>query len=359
MGIREDFYTALGEQFIDDPSGSFLFHFLREERLRKKTDKTFAQASLDELLGLLADRNQKLQLNEEDRTWILALGARAGGEKLREVLEYTRGDRGQYKRIQEALRGHPELVTEKERNKLRRIVLDAVVMQEARTFLYDAGFSMDQKELRPDRKENRMLKMLDAWCEDTGHSLCQKGASGPSALTAEERQAWNEMFQLLQKKPTRIILPVRVDTRTGVGLYLVGALCFTRKVRQMMKDPLNKKQTLNCVFVCLGPSDFYNDDDGIDDETDDKIANGFHLEMRPIKGYTIFGVTLEDGEKMFSYILNSQLAKEFIRDWNDTAPQGTPKLLKIYFRSAQREKLDGMLLVAEGRQASEQDEKFK
>ena len=76
MGIREDFYTALGEQFIDDPSGSFLFHFLREERLRKKTDKTFAQASLDELLGLLADRNQKLQLNEEDRTWILALTVR-------------------------------------------------------------------------------------------------------------------------------------------------------------------------------------------------------------------------------------------------------------------------------------------
>ncbi len=102
MGIRENFYIALRNEFDDNPSESFLFRFLLEER--KKKGKNFAQAPLDELLDLLANlanRNQKIRLSQNDWDWLLSLGKRIGGIKLQRVYEIPNGTKpvtGSYRR---------------------------------------------------------------------------------------------------------------------------------------------------------------------------------------------------------------------------------------------------------------------
>lgn len=348
MGIRREFYADLRKKFIAGPSESFLFRFLLKERLSDDKKEDFTHAPLGELLELLADRNQKLQLGEENRRWLWTLGMRTGGQKLWEKLESARGDRAQYKLILDVLRDCPEAVTGHELNKLRGMVLDAVVMRDAWTFLYDAGFSPKQPDEHPARKKDRVLEMLDAWCNETGRSLCQGGVSGSGELTDAERQAWNRMFRLLQnrKKPAEVILPVRVDPRTGIGLYLVSTKYLSIEVQRQLKRQ-------NCIYMCLGPSYFPEIEKFRSSDINVKIYNEFRLYVGPLLDDKAYDVTLESGERMFSFILDSPLAYDFFCDQNLTAPPDTPKMLLDYFQPAQRESTRE--LAAEGRAAFKRD----
>lgn len=351
MDIRKKFYSSLWEQFNDQPDTSFLFKFLRKKRQEAgKGKKDFAHASLDELLELLADRNQKLQsqLSKEDLMLLRELGGRVEGAKPPGMQTYTPGGGTQYKRLLEPLRGHSEVVSEAELDKLREMVLNAVVKRDAWTFLYNAGYSKKRKEDHPSRKEDRMLEMLGVWCMDRGLDLFRVGEAGSGALTGEERQAWDDMFGVLQtmKKPENVILPVRVNPCTGVGLYLVSTIWFTPDVRSTMKA-LNG-QPLNCVFVCLGTTYF---------PPDEEKGYDFELTMIPLPDdHLSWGVTLSDGEEMYESILASEKDYEFFRGINDSAPPGTPDLLKRYFWQEEEEP-DWKELVEEGRHASEQDKK--
>lgn len=398
MRASETFYTTLWNQFRITPSTSFLFRFLRQERIerQKKEDETkaigqrkdfdFSHATLDTLLGCLADRNLNLQLDldEADKEWLLSLCERVGGAALRERLKDTRGCRTRYKLLQEALKGHSEKVTEQDLDKLRGWVLDAAVVQDAWTFFYDAGLCKKKKrqkagkdeepgeetaeDISPNRhtprRKDRVLGMLDAWCKETHHSLRWDGASGFDEMDKDWRKACNDMFLLLQRmeEPTSFILPVRVDPRTGIGLYMVG-IDYFRNVKTNILERLEAPKQ-NCVFLCFGPYAFFNFTDHVKTEAsediDENIADNFYMNMLPVKTETepLFGVTLEDGEALFNYILkNEDLAYECFRVNNIIAPPGTPKLLQIYFDSVQEEEKQPSQsqLVEEGRQESEKE----
>lgn len=390
MRTSEKFYTALWNQFRITPSTSFLFRFLRQERIerQKREDETkaigerrdfdFSHATLDTLLGYLADRNRNLQLDldEADEEWLLSLCERLGGPLERRG---TRSTRARYKRLQEALRGHYGQVSGQELDKLRKWVLDAAAIQDAWTFFYDAGFCKKKKKLEKDeepgeetvedtspirrepRRKDRVLGMLDAWCRETHHSLRWDGASGTGEADENWRKACNDMFLLLQRmeEPNSFILPVRVDPRTGIGLYMVGIDYFQNLKARILKNLQVPKQ--NCVFLCFGPYAFYNFTDNGKTEAVEDIADNFYMNMLPVKIETepLICVTLEDGEALFDFIMkNEDLAYECFRMNNMIAPPGTPKLLQIYFDSVQEEgeKLPSRSQLAEeGRRESEKE----
>lgn len=349
MSIREDFYKALREQYQQNPEESFLFSFLREERLKasaeskgKRKRKGFDSTPLDELLGLLSDRHLSLRLREEDREWLCGLGERAGDAQLWKELERTTRERAQYQLIKKALEEHPEVVREEELRRLRGLVLDAMVMQDARAFLYDAGFPVDEEQKgRKESKKDRMLTMMDEWGKQTHHCLSKERATGADELTVKERTAWGQMFRLLQRseETTDIVMPVRVDPLTGAGLYLVGVECYTREDAKRMRAKGQK-----CAFVCLLPSDVPNPDE----------AQGFYLYLTPSVDDTITCVSLKDGEKMLAAIKMTGLAYEFFKWINGEALPETPELLQEYFL------LEGQslpLLAEEGRRESAKDRK--
>ncbi len=380
MGIRDDFYKGLRAEYAQDPDSSFLFRFLKNEH---RTDCD--QMSVDDLLGRLANRNLTLNLPEAGREWLCALGERAGGAQLRETLEHTPGERKQSQLIQEALRKQPEVVHEEDLACLRGLVLDAQTRQRARAFLDDAEFPLedmrkevpfeivgggddeeenDAQKKKPRKakdnaksgktKKDRMMNMLDDWGRETHYCLCPERASGSNGLTDEERKAWNEMFRLLQDMDdtTGIILPVRVDTLTGAGLYLAGVDCYLRREAERMKDKETKVQ-YKCVFVCLIPSEIPNPD----------YHHGFYLYLTPYGDDTVFCVSLADGEKMFSAIQKSRMVYDFFWQVNGIAPsiqkagtvvRSTPEQLRDYFFQA---KETHAVLVEEGRLESERDRK--
>lgn len=75
--------------------------------------------------------------------------------------------------------------------------------------------------------------------------------------------------------------------------------------------------------------------------------------MGPLMDDKAYDVTLESGERMLSFVLNSPLAYDFFYDQNAAAPPGTPKMLLDYFQSVQRE--SDQELAEEGRRAFERD----
>ena len=316
-----------------------------EERDKHK-QKDFKQMPLDDLMRLLTNRNLSLSLAPKDREWLCGLGERAGDAQLRTALENTTWERTQYQLIQEVLSEHPEVVSEEELMKLRELVLDAMVMQDAKTFLYNVGFPVDNTPKgRREPMKDRMLTMLDEWGKQTHHYLCAEQTSGSDNLTDEERRAWSEMFRLLQQMndTTDIILPVRVDPFTGAGLYLVGIECYSHNDEADEEIEKLKANGQKCVFVCLLPSEVPNPDE----------AHGFYLYMTPSMEDTITCVNIEDGERMFAGIKLSRIAYDFFHWINGFAPPGTPEMLKVYF--SEREQEEEVQLAEEGRRESDLD----
>lgn len=407
MDIRSYFYGKLREEFggsyeDSDPSKSFLFQYLlkkrweKEEELRTSEEDwekkwrtgDFSRVPLEKLLEELADRNRKLKLDENDRDWLCGLCGKAGGKKLVDQLKRIPTSRAQYTRILEALRDRSDLVGETDLNQLRRKVLYASVMRDARAFLYDAGFPVDQgEEDHPPRdRKDHILTMLDDWCREEGFSLRRQDdkeesgqTSSSGVLTAEEREVWETMFRVLQsmKEPTRIILPVLMDDRayrrTGIGLYLIGAKNLSEKAQRILAKDHQK-----CVFICLGGDDFRDLDEDDYEYEDEKPKRAkkektgqekleeeidqSHLVMRPVRDGSLYEVDLRSGERMFSNIIRGKDAYTFIQGRNRTAPQGTPEQLLHYFRPElpkQGKKEDRRTQVQVGKQALERDLKNK
>ena len=378
MMVSEAFFTELWNQLLTDQADSFLARYLRKEK-----EEAFSHATLDELLGFLADRNKKLQLEArleaEYQEWLDHLRERVPGLLPADgAAEHTRGGRVQYRLLREALKNHPEAVLESEVRRLRGIVQDAAAVQSAWTFLYNSGFCRSRKwvedettgqktvkitldrispedKTRKLRKEDRTFRMLDEWCRATNHYLAWAGAS---------REDWKEMFRLLQgetgKERNDLILPVKIDPNTGIGLYLVGLHQFTEKFIQQLRNRSGCGPALNYVFLCLGPSVFIDQTQtraNIKKEFKSQFAEGISISLNPMMDENHnpypYCVTLKDGEELFSFLQkNERISYDFFCYNNESPPPGTPKALHIYFET---EKMDLHALADEGRKASEED----
>ena len=379
MGISEIFYAELWEQLRDQPENAALPRWLLEERRRKGQD--FSGVPLEGLLGLLADRNRKLQLDQAGRAWLYGLGERAGALPASGGVTCTPRGRKLYRRLLSAFTGHSGAVSPDELEKLRGLVLEASVRQEAWEFLANAGFPRprpaaehdpddpesfadddgDSPTRRKPRRNDRVLGLLDRWCSETGRTLSQpgRGASpGTAASGPGSREDWNAMLQAFQRMPgePEAILPVRADPVTGIGLYLVGTGNFRdpELKRQMRRDWPGKP--LKCVFVCFGPSEFEDETGFVSGSPGKKLAYGARLSMHPLQGLATYCVTPEDGEALFEYLRRQEpTAFGYYRTANLNAPPGTPDALKVFFADSDRPAPQPRPTPEEGRRAALED----
>lgn len=377
MSVSEIFFTELWNQLLTNQADSFLARVFRDEK-----KEAFSRATLDKLLGLLADRNKNLQLEARLETeyyeWLDRLRKNAPDVLPPDLAAgHPQRGRAQYRRLREALKNHPEAVSESELQKLRGIVQDAAAVQDAWNFLYNSGFGRKKKceedkttgektvkvttldRILPDdktrkiRKNDRMLRLLDEWCSETNHSLVWAGTAWE-----ESRAEWKEMFRLLQgetgKRRDSLLLPVKIDPSTGIGLYLVGLKNFrNKKLVEQIRNKSRNGQTINYVFLCFGPTMFIDDTKEYEKEDFDfQLADGAYISLNPMMGEETYSVSLEDGEKRFSYL---QKDYSFFRGNNGSPPPGTPKGLHIYFEQEEQEKMDLQALADEGRKASEEE----
>lgn len=393
--ISEKFYTELWYQLRYNQSTAFLLTWLRKERRAKGKD--FSQATPEELLTLLAGRNHKLRLDAESRAWLCGLGERAGGTLEGWDAGHPPKGRKAYRALLRAFAGHPDALAPDELSRLRETVLDASVRQEAWEFLFNAGFDRPKAQEDPDlettepdvwaekamqaglaaenptrrknpRREDRVLRMLEDWCAETGHTLRRGGMPDAGQAGAGTREDWQQMLLALQRmrEPADLLLPVRIDPATGTGLYLVSLGQFQneglkKQIREETGIPVN------CVFVCFGLDEFRDETETFQGGAGDKITAGASVVLSPLsspaaQGELPYCVTLEDGEAQLSYLLRrEELAYQAFRLNNASAPPGTPDALKVYFSDPARkeEPETWETLAAEGRRESEREQAAK
>lgn len=389
MRASETFYAALWADFLNNQQKSWITKFYRQKR--RENGKDFSKSSPAELLALLAKPARDLSIPKEYQDWVLKLG----GEALREAIaaERPRGVRAKFRLLQDLCEKNPELISGKGLDRLRILVLRAAAEKEAWDFFYDIGYrkpgepeaeekgtsemgegveryvsetvanrAFEKPREKPRRKDNAFT-MFDAWCASTSHVVTAAHAAHAAAgLTDEARRDWNRMYTILQRRPApaSVILPVMIDPATGIGLYLVGLQNFGNKKFQRdlaamiagkVRQDARVAPSCNCVFLCMGPTDFWGEIEGYKgEELEERMREESYISCAPI-GDTICCVTLEDGERQFKNLVsNDSSAYSFFRGYNRCVPEGTPKSLHIFFeKEGPKKKISYKKLEEEGK----------
>lgn len=290
---RGDAYVQLREASLD-------------WRLGRLSQTELLRASLS-LLG----KNSKLRLGEECRTILLAcarrLGVSAGGRP-----------RQRCRALLEALDRNPpqeDPLSRREMEALSRGVLEAILIQDARTFLYDGG-SPAQGGVGPGRKRDRTMDVLDAYCRENRLTL-QRPSAGAWELTEEEIARYEALFERLRAgKNEGVFLPVRIDPATGAGVFIVG--------RDYFRDVPSLYRSIRgaCCYACL----YWNDL---------TLEDGYGLSLSCLADREELGELcgfphLREAMDWSAHILRRE-AMEFYREKNGPPPEHCPDALRGCF----------------------------
>lgn len=348
-GIREEFYSALRREFKeDDFTKSFLYRYLKKEKddgilrggaaasgrdgpyvLLKTSFMELEQGKLSQedclrvVLDVLA-KTSKLHLEKSVRELLWEYGRRLCG---REMFDGLRRDKQRYEAMRRALeKGAPAgRLGSGDWERLREEVLKRVLEIDAKTFMYDAGFplSAEQEETIDRRKKDRLLDMFNDYCEEKQLFLQRRSFAGQDAqgLSSGQKQRIEAFYQQLRqsRRGESMLIPIRIDPLTGVGLYIVGR----RYYRQTVPNLSRSIQGSCCYAV------FFLDD--IPPEDDPDI---------PEEERQVFLRCIEDDERDFPHLDEAlswykkscrENGCRYFRFANGEAPAGCPKELRLYF----------------------------
>ncbi len=320
MELREQFYEALRAEFENGQRASFLYRYLEKERREHPREDDYARlercyalmksggAGQRDYLVLALEvliKNSRLR-PYKGRVILLDYGrARFGPE----FFQGRRRDREKYRALLAALKGEDTVKPMKpaEVRTLHQELRAAILCRDAQTYLYDAK-----------RKRDRDMAMLEAYCDKRKLVLAPGGGpgAGQGPLTPRELEQWETLFQALRRKGkqySKVLIPIRIDPRTGAGLYIVGRSHY----------PFPKRLKYACYYAC-----FCLDEVGA--EGDITLVHRTLLEeldaMCDLPG-------LEEAEKWyFNMIREGEDAWGVYHTHNGSAPRDCPEPLRKYFQ---------------------------
>lgn len=338
MGIRADFYQALRQEFQDGQRASFLYRYLQRERRASPREDDYAhlergfalyqagQASQRDYLRLalaVLVKNGKLRL-DKGRDLLAEYGRALGGG---DFFQGKRRDRDRYQALLTALEKDVTPMEPQAVETLHREVLSAILIQDAQTYLYDAG-----------RKKNRDMAIFEARCEEKELVLVPRRGqgAGQGPLTAQELASWEALFAALRREKRRkVLIPIRIDPQTGAGLFIVGIAYYPKKFQ-------TSPQRKSCYYAY-----FYLD--GYEAEDDVSLVYRFiPEELEDLTG-TLDFPSLAEAEQWYRHMLLED-AGGFFR-CNGAPPRGCPPELRRYFQTQEAPREDRAALVREGREA--------
>ncbi len=328
MGVREQFYGQLRMEFDNGRNKSFLYRYLKQERKAHPKEDDYAR--LERCYALLKKGEtgqrdylilalQVLIKNGRLRPIragdiLLAYGRALGGE---DFFRGLRRDRDKYAALQKVLEAGkpalsmpPEAVTE-----IHGDLLDAMLRRDAQTYLYDAG-----------RKKDRDMAMLDAYCDKKGLVLAPGGKNhGSAPLTRQELDQWEALFRALWRERRRdVLIPIRIDPRTGAGLFIAGSAHCPKELRGDRKDP--------CYYVCSYPCKLQKEDG--DTYLFSRFFTAEPEDLKDPRGMLPFP-SLDEAQKWYFQKLRAKKDDDLFRllylRRNNKAPRGCPEELLWYF----------------------------
>ena len=210
-------------------------------------------------------------------------------------------------------------------------ILYEILLDDAKTFLYDSG-----------RKTDSTMQMIESFFEREDAFFELEGYSGEAGgqLDEEKINDTKKLFEMLDGDPARryAIVPVAIDPSSGMGLYIIGMgedgpdniMISGRMSRSLLKGH-------NCVYA------IFNFDEAV-------YSSEFHPD--DIYGFLKFGLAengiypgnrLEDAcayynsRRMFA---REDQALEMFVDSNNDAPEGCPDSFLKYFAGSRDRRFD-------------------
>lgn len=253
------------------------------------------------------------------------------------VRRFDRQDADVYRRYAESNYAQPPYEALRE---LTHAILRCAAHVEVKAFFYDAGYPLNDNsygnipEKNGGRKPRRQsaggdnaatdagrgrkprvdktLSLLDAYCAAGHLSLFHSGAEA----SLEDCKRLYEL--LVQGDNEKVLVPLRVDSRTGCALYIVGRNFYANMYAgiETMKRAKNYRNSHNaCAYGILQ----------LDSTTDD-LPLGYTLSDW-FDAYT----SLEEAIVQYENVCIDTLAE--IREDNEELPPGSPAVFAIYRKS--------------------------
>lgn len=339
MGLKERFYDELRTEFENGQRTSFLYRYLERERKDSPREDDYARleccyarleagdVSQKDYLMLALQvllKNGKLRAGRT-RELLLEYGRRLYGE---EFFRGKRRDSEKYRAMlnaleeEEPVRGmEPQAVRD-----LHRELLGAILCRDAQTYLYDAG-----------RKKSRDMAVLEAYCEDKELDLVHHRDWGTSSgrLTQRELEQWESLFQSLRRDGSRrkVLIPIRIDPRTGAGLYIVGSDYYPKDLY------VEKDRQGACYYA------YFYLDEMAEEEDITLIFRSFQEELEQMCQVTC----LDEAQRWYFNMLREDAGRLF-HD-NGPPPGDCPEELRQYFEPDEELPQDRKALEREGREA--------
>ena len=241
--------------------------------------------------------------------------------------------------------------SEKEMELLKDTLQTGILIAQAKAFLYDAGYPVENKKNKSDenasepvgyvnkRRQDSILELVDLYLMRKGGGTFTSGAS--HELKSEEfKNQCLKTFSVLQaQKCDSIFLPLYIDSNTGSGIYIVGVNCLGEStlVESSRKWKRDGWKRFKCHFTYIGWLGIDMEEESISlykqafgDDLDRAIdffeaeQEGSYAVFSDLNGKYISGLE----NKYMEYFDNNKITQEDIQKYEETLQNKIYKELK-------------------------------
>lgn len=353
IGVKQEFYGSLRDDYIKKGTQSFLYRYMEQEKIKLfasgekgattgKRGDAYLQLKLHERAFHLGDlseteflnsilqmllKGDKLRLKKESRQMIFDIAVQIEGELF---FNQCKRDSDKYEKVIEALTKTKEALmewknalTEAKLEQITNELLECALTVDIQTFLYDVGFPVNANgKISTARKKDRNLDMLTAYCKENQISLYNQSAGRMQNLSDEQIAQYKQLYKALQTSDNMdVVIPVQIDAVTGAGVYIVG------KNNVSPKSAVYKKIKGNCCYACFFV-------DGLSVEDYNGISS-FSWLINDEENTLCNLPDLEEALKWHLYFKADSLGD--FQERNGKVPVGCPEEFKCFFEESSEE----------------------
>lgn len=199
--------------------------------------------------------------------------------------------------------------------------VDSIIKKAATDLMYNLGYPLSENVVPKDklRSHNTALDIIDAWYSMQGESMMIAAGGGTEHFDSEMYQKLYDFLNTTGN--TSVLIPVRLDHETGMGIYIVGKDHYT----EFPYD--NPRQT--CGIGLL--TDWFSDYELSPEERLDELR--LALAVGTIEEPADYP-NMEEANKWYTRLYGRDEDRYgFFRECNGTAPDGLPAQFKRYFEA--------------------------
>ena len=372
MGFRSDFYTYLLKEVkeftLDLPDKSripFLAAQMGEHKnfspgsgvaLLREADDRYAAGTVSDkeyfvsILDIML--RKKIRIQEAMFNKILAMRdmfSYAGGESYDKIHpELTDREYRLFYRRTEEIRASMEDVPEDEdpgrRYALKELsdaVMKEALVAEAKAWLYDAGFPVNNAAAARPRKTDHSMQLMDAFFDREGTAYFLDGYSeGKNSSDPEnDRELIAEaeaLFEIMDADPDYrcSAVPVMIDRETGSGLYIYGMESDDKSHPVYMKNDVIRRRAMSghsCYYTIFEYCGSYRDTDRMrfPGAAPGRLTYRQYISNEGSRNESVGYINIEDALYDYKAVIRDRVPVMY--EDNMPAPEGCPDRFKRYF----------------------------